>query len=237
MAEPVPIVEQALSAVQREFARQCEIARKIEFSRVITGPPPSGYADVIVYQHNMPPGPKPTDPAKLPAWEERKRKYDKDYFVLPDTIKPITGIADLLVIVAGACSGGKRLRQLRIMGHGAPGQIRIGTFDVVYYSSLYDPSTKQKTKQAQTLETLKQWLDPEVSLVILDHCNTGESDKFLVALSDLWGGVAVRAFRHFQGWEHGEIQVGNGPFRQCKGNTCHFGFEYHPDQAANDPGQ
>lgn len=231
MTEPVPMVDRALAALQRE------IARKIEFSLVITGPPPSGYVDLFVYQYNPPPGPKPANPKDWPKWERLKEKYEKDYFVLPSNIRPITSIAELLLIVAGVCSGGKRLRQLRIMGHGAPGQIRIGTYDIVYGSSLHDPVTKQKTKQAETLEVLKQWLDPDVSLVILDHCNAGEIDEFLVTLSNLWGGVAVRAFHHFQGWEHGEIQVGNGPFRQCKGGTCRWGFEYHPDQAANDPGQ
>jgi len=232
MADPVLIAEAPFFSGLRR-----EIARSIGATLVLTGPPPSGYADLIVYQYNVPPGPKPEDPRKLPAWEEQKKNYEDDYFVLPDSIKPIRTVRDLLQVVERVCHGGKRLRQLRVMGHGNVGQARFGDSDLVTASSLHDPITKQKTQLAETLEKLNEWLDPNISIVILDHCLTGLSDKFLVTLSDLWGGVAVRAFTYYQGWEAGEIQVGTGPFRQCKGNACHSGYEYHPDQIAYDPGQ
>lgn len=232
MAEPVPIVEEPyFSGLRRK------IAAIVGAVRVLEGPPPSGYVDLSVYQYNMHPGPKPEDPRKLPAWEERNKQYEKDYFVLPDSLKPIRSIRELLQVVESVCHGGKRLRELRIMGHGNTTQARFGTSDLVSPSTLYDLDTKQKTQQAETLEGLKQWLDPNVSIVILDHCLAGSSEKLLITLSNLWGGVTVRAFTYYQAWEEGEIQVGTGPFRQCKGDACHSGYEFHPDQIAKDPGQ
>lgn len=239
MAEPVPSASTPFYSglgLQISTLRE-EVLRNMAPERVITGPAPTGYADLLVHQYNAPPGPKPEDPQKLPDWEERKKTYDKDYFVLPDSIKPINSIRELLQMVEKACFGGKRLRQLRIMGHGNVAQARFGN-DVVYTSLIqYRTADGKQSPLVESLEELKHWLDPDVSLVTLDHCRTGLGDEFLIALSHLWGGVAVRAFTYYQAWEAGEIQVGYGPFRQCKGDTCRSGYEYHPDQPARDPGQ
>ena len=223
----------SLAAVNADMI---EAARKAgqKITTVIAGPPPDGYVDLFVYQPNPPPGPKPegADLGAREAWQKTVDYYKKNYFELPPSFQPISGISGLIIAARRACAGGKKLRQLRIMGHGSESHMRIG-LDQVWLSKLID-ANGQKTAMARELESLKAWLDPRVSLVILDHCLCGQAQTFLTTLSDLWGGVAVRGYIDNQTWEHSKVQVGEGTYRECRGGTCHEGVEHYEveEQAA-----
>lgn len=182
--------------------------KNIRFTYVNDGAPPSGYVDLFVYS---------------------LKKDEK--FELSDKFIYIDGMSALLNAVRKACSGGKKVRYLRIMGHGSAGGFRIGREETadgwIGRSVLYEGGDVKgkKTTLCKDFESLKEFLDVEKSVVILDHCQTGSHESALIRFSTILGGISVRAFIDYQYWEHSDIQFGQGVYRQCAGNECHFGVE------------
>lgn len=186
---------------------------KFRFALVNEGPPPAGYVDLFVYCYR--------DEEEKAAWTG----FLSDKFVLVD------GWADVLVKVRRACAGGKKIRCLRIMGHGHSGGFRVGQRSRpdgwIGRSSLYENAdvTGKTTPLHNDFASLKQFLDIDKSVVILDHCNTGEGSGTLIRFSKILGGVNVRGFIEKQVWEDSDAQFGQGLYRQCAGDQCHVGVE------------
>jgi len=172
---------------------------------------PAGLVDLFVYQ--------PNTLSAMPTATEIS-KFVKNYFELPDEFQPISGVSGLIIAARRASAGGRKIRQLRIMGHGHRGIVRIGS-ELVQVADLADRNSTLVTELAK----LKEYLDVEISVVILDHCLAGSSKELLTRLSEIWGGVAVRGFLDYQVWEHDRVQVGQGPYQQCRGNECRLGVE------------
>lgn len=172
---------------------------------------PANLVDLFVYQPNI--------LSATPTLNEIE-KFIKNYFKLPDEFQPISGVSGLIIAARRAAAGGRKIRQLRIMGHGHRGMVRIGA-ELVQVEYLADPNSAL----VKELARLAEFLDVERSVVILDHCLAGNSKELLVRLSEIWGGVAVRGFFDYQTWEHDRVQVGQGKYQQCRGSECQLGVE------------
>jgi hypothetical protein len=221
MAETSPA--DPLSSVTPDMIEAARRAGQ-KITAVIMGPPPAGFVDLFVYQPNPPPELSILKDKGLAAWKKAYEYWQRNQFELPPSFQPISGVSGLVIAVRRACAGGKKLRQLRIMGHGSAAHVSIGA-EQVWTSKLIDNQAR-KTDMARELEKLQPFLDPDKSLVILDHCLCGQDARFLGVMSDLMGGVAVRGYEDYQKWERGEVQIGVGVYRQCKGGTCHEGIEH-----------
>lgn len=189
------------------------VRSKFRFAIVNDGPPPVGYVDLFVYCYR--------DAEEKATWNG----FLSEKFVLVD------GWFDLLFKVQRACAGGKKIRYLRIMGHGNNGGFRVGQESRadgwIGRSTLYENGAinGNTTPLYQDFAKLKDFLDVSQSVVILDHCNTGEGTDPLIRYSTILGGINVRAFIEMQVWEKGDVQFGQGLYRQCAGNRCHVGVE------------
>ncbi len=196
----------SLISKAEEFLKRAK--KNFRFTYVNDGAPPAGYIDLFVYSL------------------KKGEKFD-----LSNKFIYIDGMSSLLNEVRKACSGGKRIRNLRIMGHGSIGGFRIGRDETVDSwvgrAELYEGGDLQGKKTAlyRDFESLKEFFDAEKSVVILDHCQTGASENALIRFSTILGGVNVRAFLDYQYWEHSDVQFGQGVYRQCAGKECHLGVE------------
>jgi hypothetical protein len=137
-------------------------------------------------------------------------------------VRVVQGEEDFIRVVAAVCQGGtKKLRRLRIGGHGNPEGFYIGHNWI---------STKSVNgKYGPLLLLLNFSLVPGVSVVTIDACCTGLDRKLLIRLSRLWGGVRVKAFFDAQTSEP-TGSVDNGPYRSCEGDRCGVGFGLWPDE-------
>jgi hypothetical protein len=142
---------------------------------------------------------------------------------LPPGFQPISGVSGLIIAARRACSGGRKLRQLRIMGHGSIDFFTVG-LEQIWLQKLQD-SSGNPTDMGRELARLKDFLDPAASLVILDCCLCGQAESLLKLLSDMWGGVAVRGYRNYQLWERDAVQIGEGVYTECTETVCHYGVE------------
>jgi len=196
---------------------------------VITAPPQAGFTDLFVYQPNKVPVPE-LYISDQRGYRSSLKYFLKNFFILPPSFQPISGVSGLVIAVRRACPSGKdgkptlKLRQLRIMGHGLSDFAFIGS-EQVWADLLVDPSTGRPTTMGKELAQIKEYLDPDVSLVVMDHCFVGRDARFMKVLSRLLGGVRVRGYTGLQTWQTDKIQVGEGIFRECKGDVCHEGVE------------
>lgn len=187
------------------------LKKNFRLSYVDAGPPPSGYIDLFVY--SLKPGEE--------KWRNIMAQHSSKFI-------EIVSMADLLHKVQQACTGGKKIRYLRIMGHGSTASFRVGYQDMngsVGQSTLFSMTDKKPTPLYREFEKLKSFLDVNQSVVILDHCNTGTHEAVLIRFSNILGGVNVRGFIDFQYWERSDVQYGQGMCRQCAGHQCHTGVE------------
>src|SRR5262249_50425733 len=116
---------------------------------------PANLVDLFVYQPNI--------LSATPTLNEIE-KFIKNYFKLPDEFQPISGVSGLIIAARRAAAGGRKIRQLRIMGHGHRGMVRIGA-ELVQVEYLADPNSAL----VKELARLAEFLDVERSVVILDH--------------------------------------------------------------------
>jgi hypothetical protein len=194
-----------------------------KITAVQTGRPPAGYVDLAVYQPNPYPGTGPEKPKTPGEWLEQLDDWSRNYFELGPGFQPISGVSGLIIAARRACRGGRKLRQLRIMGHGSYTFFTVG-HDQVWLSKLQESNGTLKP-MGRELSQLKDFLDPAVSLVILDCCLCGQAEDLLKMLSGLWGGVAVRGYRDWQVWEHDAVQFGQGVYTECTETACQLGIE------------
>lgn len=190
-----------------------KVNSKFRFAIVNDGPPPIGYIDLSVY-----------------CFRDAKEKAEWDGFLSTNFVL-VDGWMDLLAKARLACAGGKKIRYLRIMGHGNSGGFRVGQESRadgwIGRSTLYENAdiNGNTTSLYHELAKLKDFLDVKKSVVILDHCHTGEGTGPLIRYSTILGGVSVRAFIGAQVWENDDVQFGQGLYRQCAGHQCHVGVE------------
>lgn len=94
----------------------------------------------------------------------------------------------------------QEIQYLLIIGHGTEGGFRISRNDNaggwIGKSHLYEEGNVngEKTALGKQFESLKEFLDVNQSIVILDHCQTGMSENAIIRLSKILGGVNVRSF-------------------------------------------
>ena len=81
-------------------------------------------------------------------------------------------MSGLIIAARRAAAGGRKIRQLRVMGHGARGIVRIGS-ELVQVADLADGNAAL----VKELAKLKEYLDVKRSVVILDHCLAGNSKE------------------------------------------------------------
>lgn len=214
-----------------------DVAKKAgwKITGVITEPPGAGQTDLFVYQPNPLPGaPQSYSKEGVKKWLGEWEYWSNNYFELPQRFQPISGVSGLIIAARRACSDGRKLRLLRIMGHGSVDFATIGKEQVWLEKLINDQG--QLTEMGKELKKLADYLDPKSSIVILDHCLCGQAENFLRFLSELWGGVAVRAYRDYQYWETGSIQIGKGVYTQCVNKQCEYGIEvYQIEKQAKSP--
>src|SRR4051794_17333102 len=89
-------------------------------------------------------------------------------------ILEVPSIAGLMTEVRRVCKARLKIRDLRIMGHGNTGGLRIGSEWVslrTLFGDAGDPTNaRSRTTQYFQLEKLREFLSPEKSRVVLDHC-------------------------------------------------------------------
>jgi hypothetical protein len=221
---------QTLSTVTEDLKEWLR-SKGFEVTSIVTADPPAGQTDLFVYQPNPRPG-RPTL-ANFSEWTKALDYWVRNYFVLPPQFQPISGVSGLLIAARRACAGGLKLRQLRIMGHGHDDHFMIG-HDAIYYKPSPDlwgdyktllDDQGRATEAHGELKKLAEHLDPSFSLVVIDCCLFGQNKDFVAYLSELWGGVAVRAYQDFQYWESEDMQIGHSSFMQCARTACHRGIE------------
>ena len=128
----------------------------------------------------------------------------------------ISSVKDMVGKVSAVCIvNAARIRKLVISGHGGRKGFTIGA-DIIGMPNIHQYQVD--------LQKLNSFLDNTCSVVCLDHCNTGQNQELLQLLSNMWGGVEIRAFEGIQSaWNDQTIDStfeGEGPVAICKFSNC-----------------